>query len=343
MSQLLLASLFFPLSHILIASTRLRAALVNRLGERRYSLGYSLLAALALVWLVVAYHHAPVIPLWNLPHWVRLALAPIILGSAILTVAGLTTANPVIVRSEALFDRPEIVQGILRITRNPFFWGVGLIAIAHMIIIGDVAALLAFGSAAFLGLAGAPLLDAKKARRHGRAWQAFAAVTSDIPFLAIMQGRQRFAWREIGSWRIGLGLAVFLIALALHPTLLGAYGGVQMRDLLVQAAGSLGIAAALVHGYLGETRVFATARIEPDWARRLLRLVWHGGVVAWVVMGVLLILVPTIRSDEARIAIIAASAAVFGAGVIGNAWASRGRHFGWVWLSVVVGFALAGM
>jgi hypothetical protein len=116
-----------------------------------------------------------------------------------------------------------------------------------------------------------------------------------------------------------------------------------MKDLLVQAAGCLGIGAALVHGYLGETRIFATARIEPNWARRLLWVVWHCGVVAWVAVGVLLILLPAMGSGGARIAIIAASAAVFGAGVVGNAWASRGRHFGWVWLSAVVALALAGV
>jgi uncharacterized membrane protein len=180
MTQLLLASLFFLLSHVLIPSARLRAALVNRLGEGRCLPGYSMLAAVALVWLIVAYRHAPAIPLWDLPGWIRPALAPIIFVSAILAVAGLTTRNSVIVRLEALFDRPEIVQGVLRITGNPFFWGVGLIAIAHLIIIGDVAILFAFGSAAFLGLAGASLFDAKKARRHRHAWQASAAVTSDI-------------------------------------------------------------------------------------------------------------------------------------------------------------------
>jgi len=176
---------------------------------------------IALIWLTVAYRQAPVTPLWHTPHWVWLALAPIILLSAILAMAGLTTPNPVIVRSEALFNRPEIVRGVLRITRNPFFWGAGLLAAAHVIIIGDVAAMLAFGSVALLGIAGGGLLDAKKARKHGRAWEAFAAVTSDIPFLAIMQSRQRFAWREIGLWRIGLGLWVFITALALHRTLLG--------------------------------------------------------------------------------------------------------------------------
>lgn len=116
-----------------------------------------------------------------------------------------------------------------------------------------------------------------------------------------------------------------------------------MSDLLVQSAGVLGIAAALVHGYLGETKLFASARIEPHRARLLLRAVWHCSVVAWLAMGVLLILVPAMGSEQARAAIIFASTAVYGAGAIGNAWASRGRHFGWAWLSVAIGLALVGM
>src|SRR5262249_36558562 len=141
---------------------------------------------------------------------------PVILISVILT--GLTTPNPVIVKSATLFDRPEIVRGILRITRNPFFWGVGVCAITHLIIIGEVAATLAFGSVAILGLAGR-ILDAKKAKRHGRSWSAFAEATSDVPFLAIAQGRQRLAFPEIGFWRIALSISLFLIALIFHGTL----------------------------------------------------------------------------------------------------------------------------
>jgi uncharacterized membrane protein len=216
MIDLILASLFFPLSHFLISSTPLRAMLVTLLGEKRYSFGYSLLAVAALVWLIFAYRHAPVLPLWNAPQWLGLALIPVIVISSILAVAALTTANPVIVRSEALFDRTDIVQGILRVTRNALFWGAGLFSIAYIIILGDVAALLMFGSIGFLGIAGASILDAKKARQHGKAWNAFAAVTSNIPFLAIIQGRQRLVLREIGLWRIALGVGVSLGALALH-------------------------------------------------------------------------------------------------------------------------------
>jgi uncharacterized membrane protein len=221
MTNLVCASLFLPLSHFLIASTPLRAMLVRRLGERGYSLAYSALALAAFVWLVIAYRHAPIVPLWHAPRWLRLALLAVMLLSSILVVAGLTTRNPVIVRSGQLFGDPDIVRGILRVSRNPFFWGVGLFAVSHLIIIGDVAAVAAFGSVAVLGLAGAPILDAKKARSYPTHWQAFAAATSDIPFLAIMQGRQRLALGEIGWWRIALALALFALLVVFHRTLLG--------------------------------------------------------------------------------------------------------------------------
>ncbi len=216
MINLVLASLFFPLSHFLMSSTPLRATLVNLLGERHYSLGYSLLAVAALVWLIFAYRHAPDLPLWVAPRWLDLTLIPVIVVSSILTVAGLTTPNPVIVRSEALFDRPDIVRGVLRITRNAFFWGAGIFSIAYLIILGDVAGLLTFGSIGFLGIAGASVLDAKKAREQGKAWDAFSAATSNIPFLAIVQGRQRLVLREIGLWRIALGICVSFGAFVLH-------------------------------------------------------------------------------------------------------------------------------
>jgi len=216
MVDLVLASLFFPLSHLLISSTPLRAISVTLLGEKRYSLGYSLLSVAALVWLIIAYRSAPSLPLWDAPQWLDLAFVPVIVVSSVLAVAGLTTPNPVIVGSGALFDRPNIVRGVLRVSRNPFFWGAGLFSIAHLISLGDVAGLLTFGSVGFLGIAGASILDAKKARQHGRAWDAFAKATSNIPFLAIIQGRQRLVLREIGLWRIAVGLCVSIGALILH-------------------------------------------------------------------------------------------------------------------------------
>ncbi len=116
-----------------------------------------------------------------------------------------------------------------------------------------------------------------------------------------------------------------------------------MRDLVVQLAGLLAVAAAIVHAVLGETKVFARARIEPEWVRRLIRIVWQFGTITWIGLAILLVVAPRLGSDAARNWIIATSIVAFGFGAAGNAWATRGRHFGWVVLLVVVGLAAIGL
>ena len=115
-----------------------------------------------------------------------------------------------------------------------------------------------------------------------------------------------------------------------------------MRDLLLQCSGLAAIAAAIIHGVIGETKVFPRVTIEPARLRTLFRLVWQASTVAWIGGGVLLIAAPLMASEPARHWIIATLACVFGFAALVNAWAMRGRHFGWVALSAVVALAVAG-
>jgi hypothetical protein len=115
-----------------------------------------------------------------------------------------------------------------------------------------------------------------------------------------------------------------------------------MRDILLQAAGVGAIAVALIHGWLGETKIFARATVEPESVRTLIRLVWQAGTVAWIGGGVLLIAAPSMASDPARHWIVATTAVVFAFAAAGNAFATRGRHYGWMALSAVVALAVAG-
>jgi peptidoglycan/LPS O-acetylase OafA/YrhL len=115
-----------------------------------------------------------------------------------------------------------------------------------------------------------------------------------------------------------------------------------MRDILLQCSGLAAIAAALIHGVLGETKVFPRATIEPPRLRNLIRLVWQAGTIAWIGGGVLLIAAPLMASEPARHWIIATFACVFAFGALANALATRGRHFGWMALSAVVALAIAG-
>lgn len=216
MTWLLLAALFLPLSHFGISSTRLRDALVARLGDQGYLGLYSLVTLGAFWWLVAAYRSAPTEILWFTPPAVRAAVFVVVLVAFVILVVGVATPNPTTVGAEKLLERPDVVRGILRITRNPFLWGVGLWASAHVVANGNVAALVLFGSLMALSIGGSFLIDAKKARRHGQAWARFVAATSNVPFQAIAEGRQELRLDEIGGWRIVLALAVFAIALGAH-------------------------------------------------------------------------------------------------------------------------------
>ncbi|WGR94696.1 hypothetical protein MTX26_01145 [Bradyrhizobium sp. ISRA443] len=115
-----------------------------------------------------------------------------------------------------------------------------------------------------------------------------------------------------------------------------------MRDYLLQGAGVIAIIISLIHGVLGELRIFARATVEPPRLRLLLRLVWQAGTVAWIGGGVLLVVAPAMASDAARHWIVATLAVVFGCAALANAIATRGRHFGWIGMSVVVALAIAG-
>ena len=84
-----------------------------------------------------------------------------------------------------------------------------------------------------------------------------------------------------------------------------------MRDLLLQSAGLAAIAVALIHGVLGETKVFARATIQPESLRTLIRLVWQAGTVAWIGGGVLLIAAPSFGSESARHWIVVTIVAVY--------------------------------
>src|SRR5437764_8891192 len=93
----------------------------------------------------------------------------------------------------------------------------------------------------------------------------------------------------------------------------------SMRDIILQCAGVAGILVAIIHGVLGETKVFARATILPESLRTLIRLVWQAGTVAWIGGGVLLIAAPSLGSEAARHWITATMIAVYGFAVAGDA------------------------
>ncbi len=216
-----LASAAFVASHLGLSATPLRATLVARLGETGFQILYGLVAVLTLGTLIAAYSQAShQVYLWPPGPGVRhlpLLMMPLAL---ILIAGGVLVPNPSATGMTGVLDRPEPAQGVLRITRHPVMWGVGLWATAHVLANGDLASLLFFGGFLLTALGGAAHLDRRMAAAQGDRWRRFAEATSFVPFAALLAGRQRWAWAELRRPALW-GLGVFVLLLVLHPALFG--------------------------------------------------------------------------------------------------------------------------
>ncbi|HET7889482.1 MAG TPA: hypothetical protein VFL62_24900 [Bradyrhizobium sp.] len=115
-----------------------------------------------------------------------------------------------------------------------------------------------------------------------------------------------------------------------------------MHDLFLWLAGIGAIVAAVIHGVLGETRVFRRATIEPPRLRSLIRICWQIGTVGWICGGALLLAAPSVASISARHWIVVTMGAMYAFGMAANFWVFRGRHFGWAVLGTVVVMAAIG-
>jgi uncharacterized membrane protein len=218
---LIVAALAFVGSHFLLSSTPLRGFLAKSLTEAGYLGLFSVIAAVTLVWLAWAYANAPYQEFWYGAPWLMTVTWIVMIPAVLFTVLGFATPNPTAVQAERLFAEPDVVQGVLRITRHPVMWGLGLWGIAHMITNGDLASLIFFGSLALLAFGGAASQQARKRQLLGASWDRFASATSYVPFAAIMAGRNRLVWSEIGLWRILLAVVAYIALIGFHLPIIG--------------------------------------------------------------------------------------------------------------------------
>jgi uncharacterized membrane protein len=217
MLQLAIACLVFLALHV-VPSTPLRPALVRAIGERPYLGLFSLASFAGIAWMVIAYKAAPVAVLWPGIRHLPSAIMPFAL---ILIVAGGMTPNPSAVGAAKLLERENPARGVLRITRHPIMWGIMLWAGAHLLARGELRSTLFFGSFLLLAAAGTVLMDRRKAAQYGDAWARYARLTSNVPFVAVAQGRNHFAWREIGVAKVVIALVVFAVIFHFHVWLFG--------------------------------------------------------------------------------------------------------------------------
>ena len=215
MIMLIAASATFLGIHLLVSGTRLRDAIVARIGEKPY-LGLFALSSLgAVVWLCIAYNHAYASAdnhiVYDLGQGFRNFAIPVVAVAFMLAAPGVLMSNPTSAGQET-----ATVRGVLRITRHPFLWGTAIWAGYHVLATTTLASVIFFSTFLVLALLGTRAIDAKCKRKRGAEWQAVTYQTSNLPFAAILAGRNRFVASEYFDWRFTVAVVEIAVFLFFH-------------------------------------------------------------------------------------------------------------------------------
>jgi uncharacterized membrane protein len=220
-ARLAIAALAWFLLHAAVAGSGLRVALVRRFGDKAYRGAFSLASVASLWWLVYEYGHAPFVLLWTTPRPLYFAPVVIVPVAFVFLVGAFTVPSPTAVGGEKHLFEAEPARGLLRITRHPFLWSAALWALAHLLVNGDAGSQLFFASLGITALRGGFDIDRKRRRTNPTEFARFELATSNVPFAAVLAGRNRLVLREV--WLpLVLGVALALAAIALHPHFFGA-------------------------------------------------------------------------------------------------------------------------
>lgn len=122
-----------------------------------------------------------------------------------------------------------------------------------------------------------------------------------------------------------------------------------MNDTFLIIAGSLGIVVAIVHGLITQRSVVQpllklagdNAALRPPLVR-LFPILMQYSTLCWFAGGIALIAAPFWFDQTGRLVAAGIAGAFYASGALGNAWATRGRHPGWMLLAIALIFIALG-
>lgn len=144
MTLLIMGLVIFFTIHFLPSMSGARAKLIHRFGEGPYKLGFSLVAAIGLLLIIVGVSKAPYVPVYE----------PLAFGR--------TLAVPMVFLALYLIVGRRAGCRVRKLTAHPMLVGVSLWAIAHLMANGDLMSILLFGSFLLYSL-----IDIALANRRG--------------------------------------------------------------------------------------------------------------------------------------------------------------------------------
>jgi uncharacterized membrane protein len=160
----------------------LRATMVRAMGEKGFSIAYSVVSFATLAWVYFAFTMAPPADLPGSGEigWIA---ATIITWPAMVLLAGSFVGNPALPTPLAEAQARAEPKGVFRVTRHPMMWAIGLWALSHMVLFWSTRTMITAFAMGTLALVGSKLQDGKKAKLMGEAWREWSRKTSWWPRL----------------------------------------------------------------------------------------------------------------------------------------------------------------
>jgi len=216
-TNLLLALLFFILSHAVPAIPGVKQALINQFGRPVYLIVYILLSLGTFTWVILAALAAPSWQIWEpVEIHFSLAVAAMLLSCMVLAL-GLMTANPLSL-SLRRFQTGDTLAPGLGWTRHPLLWALVLWSAGHILANGDTTGVLLFGTLGAFAAVYMPILDGRKKTSLGTTtWDRFRQNAPILPF----GGQSKPALDSTTLKAFAFGLVLFGVLLALHEPVIG--------------------------------------------------------------------------------------------------------------------------
>ena len=134
-------------------------------------------------------------------------------------LAGSLVGNPALPTPMAEAQARAEPKGVMRVTRHPMMWGIGLWAASHIILFWSIRTMVTALAMGILALVGAKLQDAKKEALMGESWAEWERKTSYWPrwgqlfsvgAVPLVAGTVLWlAGSYIHLWRAGIPAGVF--------------------------------------------------------------------------------------------------------------------------------------
>jgi uncharacterized membrane protein len=123
-----------------------------------------------------------------------------------------------------LMNRVRPARGLERVSSDPFFAGLTLLAGAHILLARRATDVVFFAGFIALAVVGTLHQGGKLRARYGASYDEYLAQTSSVPFAALLRGKQRFASGEMPYVTLALGALVAYALVRLHTGILAMHG-----------------------------------------------------------------------------------------------------------------------